>query len=215
MSAYEPERPGPGIDRRTLLARALWGTAGAAAMTTGAVALAAPAAAAGSRRSAVFDVACLFNTFTVIAAPGATDPLSDFRGSTFFVEGELYPEGTIPAGVTDYDPGSATPIGHWLCRGWFINRTNRPGESDRPDPLIVSHQEYLLERMTADDYFPVDQLTSSGLEGDNHGRTATRSVVGGAGAYHGARGTVLQHVIGQNTTGGPNFRFEFALAKRN
>lgn len=116
--------------------------------------------------------------------------------------------------MSDYDPASDTAIGHWLCRGWFVNRTGRAGETDRPEPHVITHQEYLLSRFSEDNIFPLDQLSSSGLEGDNAGRTAPRSVVGGAGAWQGATGSVLQHVIGTNTTGGPNFRFAFDLAKK-
>lgn len=203
-----------GLDRRQLLARAVWGTVGLTAATTGiSVAVGAPAAIA-STKAATYDVACLLNTFTPIVAEGATDPATDFRGTTFFVEGELYPGGAIPSGIDDFDPASIPAIGHWLCRGWFLNRSNRPGETDRPEPHVVTHQEYLFSRISDDNIFPADQLTSSGLEGDNAGRTALRSVVGGAGKWHGASGSVLQHVIGANTTGGPNFRFDFNLARK-
>lgn len=206
------------LDRRQLLGRAIWGTAaGAAAITTGVTLTASPAAAA-NEKTVTFDVACLLNTFTPILAPGADPndpnaPFTNWLGTVFFVEGDLYPAGTIPPGVSDFDPGAHTPLGHWLCRGWFINRTGRPGLADRPDPQVVTQQEYLLARFTADDYFPVDQLVSSGLEGDLAGRPSTRSVVGGAGRYHGANGSVVQHTTGGNTTGGPNFRFDFTLAK--
>lgn len=200
------------IDRRSLITRGLiWGAAGTAAAAAGSVVTASPAGAA-KRSTAVFDVACLLNTFTFIAADGATDPFTNFRGSTFVVEGDLYPAGTIPSGP-GFDPAGATPTGHWICRGWFVNRTGREGEADRPEPHVITQQEYLLQRMTGTDYFALDQLTSSGLEGDNHGRTATRSVVGGTGTFEGARGSVRQIVTGSNTTDGPNFRFEFSLAK--
>ncbi|MGH9267944.1 MAG: hypothetical protein ACRD0D_07180, partial [Acidimicrobiales bacterium] len=159
----------------------------------------------------VFDVACLLNTFTPILAEGATNPDTDFRGTTFFVEGDLYPGGAIPVGATDFDPASTPPIGHWLCRGWFINRTGRAGEQDRPEPHVVTHQEYLIGRITPGELFPADQLTSSGLEGTITSASAVRSVVGGTGTYRGATGEVLQHTVGANLTGGPNFRFEFNL----
>lgn len=206
------------LDRRQLLARAVWTTAGGAAIaTTGLAQIPRPAVAAG-KHSPSFDVACLFNTFTPILAPGADPddpdaPFTNWLGTTFFVEGDLYPAGTIPGGATDFDPEAHNAMGHWLCRGWFINRTGRSGLTDRPDPHVVTQQEYLLGKITASDYFPADQLASSGLEGDREGRPVTRSVIGGAGSYHGARGSVVQHTTGANTTGGPNFRFDFSLAK--
>jgi len=201
-------------DRRQLLARAIWGTVGLTAASTGAsLAVAAPAAA--STKTVTYDVACLLNTFTPIVAEGSTDPSSNFRGTTFFVEGELYPAGAIADGATNFDPASVPAIGHWMCRGWFINRTGRAGEADRPEPHVVTHQEYLIGRISEGNLFPVDQLSSSGLEGDNSGRSATRSVVGGAGMWQAATGSVVQHVIGTNTTTGPNFRFVFDLAKKS
>lgn len=35
-----------------------------------------------------YDVVCLLNTFTPIIADGSTDPSANFRGTTFFVEGD-------------------------------------------------------------------------------------------------------------------------------
>lgn len=201
------------LDRRKVLSRAIWGTVGLTAATTGATWAAASAAAATDPKVITYDVACLLNTFTPVLASGATDPFSDFRGTTFFVEGELYPAGTIPDGATDYDPASDTAIGHWLCRGWFINRTGRAGEADRPEPHVLTHQEYLIERISPEHLFPADQLSSSGLEGTATPQLAVRSVVGGAGRYAGAAGQVIQHTIGANTTAGPNFRFAFQLRR--
>jgi hypothetical protein len=169
-------------------------------------------AAAGSASAPVFDVACLFDTFTFIEAPGATDVLTDFYGTAFFIEGDLYPAGTIPEGIDDFDPASVDPLGHWLCRGWFINRTCRQGHPDRPEPHVITHQEYVLARITPEHLYPTDSLSSSGLEGDTVGQTITRAVVGGTGTYHGAAGSVVQHTTGSNTTEGPNFRFEFTLS---
>lgn len=197
------------FDRRQLLARTIWGSLGAAA----GLAAFPSKAEADATDSAIYDVACLFNTFTFIAAEGSTDPFSNFRGTTFFVEGDLYPNGTIPVGILDFDPSSAMPIGHWLCRGWFINRTGRPGEADRPEPHVITHQEYVIGRIAASDLFPVHQLTSSGVEGSLG--PVPRSVVGGTGSYNAAAGTVIQHTIGANVTGGPNFRFDFRLVKKS
>jgi hypothetical protein len=50
------------------------------------------------------------------------------------------------------------------------------------------------------------------LEGDTAGKSSRRSVIGGAGKYFGATGSVVQHVTGSNVTQGPNFRFAFRLA---
>jgi hypothetical protein len=203
------------IDRRQLLVRALWGSVGAA---TGLAAVPSEAEAS-DRRRVVFDVACLGNTFTVILAPGA--PESDFgftnwRGTTFVVEGELYRRGTIPVGDMNWDPASATPIGHWFCRGWFINRTGRPGEVDRPEPFCLVHQDYVIGRFAPDNPFPADQITTSGIVGSNDlTKRPMLSVVGGTGRYFAAQGAVTIHIIGFNTTGAPNFPCDFRLVKHD
>lgn len=212
--------PGDGralpTSRREILRRSLWGGAGLAVASIGAL---GPAVRAGastgpqvSRRSRgpVFDVACLGDTFRVTFAAGATSS-GDLRGSTFSVEGALYPEGTISG--TGFDPGAVAPTGHWLCRGWFLIH---PG---RPEPHVVTTQEYVLGRIGPDRLFPPDQLASSGMEGaEDERQPAIRSVIGGTGRFAGATGEVVQHGLGTNTTTlatigvpAPNFRFVFDL----
>ena len=104
-----------------------------------------------------------------------------------------------------WDSASATPIGHWFVRGWFINRTGRPGEEtaragrhhslrapDRPD--------------LPDNLFPGDQLTSSGLAfPTDHPRTALGRG-GEPGRYFAAGGEVFFANIGANLTPRPRRR---------
>lgn len=204
--------PGGPLGRRELLRQgAIWGgTAAAAALGSTAV-LASPATA-GKGHTVAYDVACLGDTFRWIAAPGTTPP-GDLRGSTFSVEGRIYPAGTI--GGTGFDPAGAGALGTWFCRGWFLIA---PG---RPEPHVLSTQEYVLGEISPTQLFPPDTLTSSGMEGSaDESQVAARAVIGGTGRYAGARGVVLQHGNGTNTTklttlGGipaPNFRFEFQLS---
>jgi hypothetical protein len=87
-----------GVDRREILARIIGGSVAAA----GGLVLAADAHAAEDQRK-VFEVAALGHTFAFSLAPGATDP-GNWRGTTFFVEGDLYRRGTIPIGVENWDP---------------------------------------------------------------------------------------------------------------
>jgi hypothetical protein len=198
------------LDRRQLLTRALFGSVGAAA---GLAALPSEAETSG-RRKVVFDLAILGHTFTTILAPGATDTdFTNLRGSTVVAEGELYRRGTIPRGAMNWDPTSATPIGHWFMRGFYINRTGRPSEEDRPQPLGIAHYEYVIGRITPDNLFPADQLTSSGLA--TPVARNLQSVMGGTGRYFGARGEVFTSVIGSNTTGAPNVSIDFRLEKRD
>jgi hypothetical protein len=195
------------LDRRKVLA----GAGGAAAL---AALWAAPTGAAkpqASRRMSAqdlrIDVACDGTTF----APFFGSSLADGpRGGSFYVEGRIFPAGTIPSGASTFDPTGPGAIGTWLCRGWFV------AYSGRELPLVVSTQEYIFGLFGPSDTVIADQLVSSGLEGGPV--TTLRSVVGGTGKYQKVRGQVLQEVIGTNKTilnvvGGnaPNFHFTFDL----
>jgi hypothetical protein len=205
------------LGRREVLRQGLlWGGMGAVAtgLATGSSrAAAASGPAVGA--SLVLDCALLGDTLRIIPAPGATPP-NNLAGSVFVVEGLTYPAGTIHG--DGFDPLSAPATGRWICRGWLINTP------DRPQPAILSTQEYLLQPITAQRLFPPDQLASSGLEQAvaiplDPSQPGIRSVIGGTGRYAGATGTVVQHFTGRNTSriaggamgNGANFRFEFQL----
>ncbi len=166
-------------------------------------------AQAQSTSKLTLDVACLGDTFRVQPTDGNAE--GDLRGNTFSVEGWIYDSGTIPN--KGFDPKSADPIGVWLCRGWFLIHAGRP------EPHVVTTQEYILGNITKAKLFPADQLVSSGMEGtDTEKEPPLRSVIGGTGRYAGASGVVLQNGNGRNTTTlrglgekAPNFRFDFRL----
>lgn len=210
-SAHESDAPG--LDRRHLLRDALIGTSIGAAATFGA---AAPAAAQTGRRvrgkKVTFDVACRGDTIRVIFHPDANPAGGDLYGSTFLVEGYLYRAGTIPAGENVKLADLGDPTGHWFCNSTFMIHPRR-GE-----PHLIGHQHYTFGVIRSGDLFPRTQLVSHGMEGTNPGTTEefVRAVTGGTGRYSGARGTILQKVIGTNDTKlaplgdlpAPNFRFE-------
>jgi len=189
---------------------------GAAVGGLGVSTLGATAAAAGGT-TLTLNVAALGDTFRLMLAPGASPP-DRHAGSVFVIEGWIYPAGTIPGG-DGFEPGSATSIGRWFCRGWFLDTPARH------QPALLTTQEYLLGEISPAHLFPPDQLVSSGLEqavpipGYDPTQPAIRSVIGGTGRYAGASGVVIQHSIGHNTTKliaglrepAPNFRFEFEL----
>lgn len=201
-----------GVERRELLRRALWGAVGVAGASVGVSAGAVTGAgnlAEASASRLVIDMACLGNTFRFVPVPG-DNMNDDLRGAPFSVEGNIYRGGTIKG--DGFDPTKVKPSGTWVCRGWFMVA---PG---RATPDVITTQEYFLSApLGGKDSFIADQLVSSGIEGRG---TPVRSVIGGTGRYAGARGEVLQHGLGTNTTdlwlGGvlgsaPNFRFEFRL----
>jgi hypothetical protein len=198
-----------GLDRRTLLKRGSL-LAGAGAASAGVAGLAAAPAAAHPKKTVRYDVACLGDTFRIILHPDANPQAGELRGSTFSVEGWIYPAGTITG--TGFDPASAESIGRWFCRGWFLINP------DRLEPHVITTQEYVFGEIRPNRLFPRNTLASSGIEGTFEEQTAIRSVIGGTGNFGGATGEVLQHPRGTNTTrivplgiDAPNFRFEFRL----
>lgn len=216
----EPTLDSLNLDRRSVLRKGLiWGSLGVAASTVGIASPASGTSARGRKRT-VFDVACLGDTFRLLAPPGATfpDPTNpskpfDARGATFWVEGAIYPANTIRQ-AQGFDPSQHEDerTGTWLCRGWFMFH------SGRPEPHVATTQEYVLGNIRKEQRFPPDTLVSSGLEGaDDEREPAIRAVVGGTGRFIDSRGVVRQHIIGTNTTvipnvgNAPNFRFRFSL----
>lgn len=208
----KPER------RRLLRAAALGGAGLAVGAAVGATAGAASAGGSSdSRKQFAIDVACLGNLARPLLLPWLTgvvdayqdrDP-GDLRGSFFWFEGWIYPEGTIAG--DGFIPTEIDRIGTWFCRGNFIV------SPDRGEPHLASVQEYYLSPMDSN---PIGSrlLVSQGLEGRNEdGWEALRAVTGGTGEYRSARGEVLQRQVSLNSTelpngnNAPNFRFEFDI----
>jgi hypothetical protein len=156
----------------------------------------------GSWKTVVIDVACDATTFALNTTRSAdTGPV---RGSSFIVNGKIYPAGTIPAG-NGFDINTPGLIGTWVCRGAFnfsiaeILAGSAPAQS--------STQNYLFSP-TAGSMAVDDSLASVGEEG---GVTTHRAVTGGTGIYRGLIGEVQQEILGVNSSGLFNFRFTFTV----
>ena len=202
------------MDRRDLLRRSLfWGSAGVAAS----LAIAAPAHAE-TEDTKVFDVAMLGDTHRLIPGPGVDD--FDLRGTTYYVDGIIYPAGTIPGGTEVFDSAAHADlaIGTWVSTGHFIWST------DRFQPHRFSIQQHIFGQITPDNLFPVNQIASQGTESSRTQDTlpSTRVITGGSGDYIGATGQITQYGLGKNTTVidvlgskqlAPNFRFHFKFLK--
>jgi hypothetical protein len=197
------------VSRRDVLTKGiLAGGVGAAAGVL-VTATGAGCARAQEQTSLTWDVACLGDTLRIQSTEGNAE--GDLTGNTFYVEGNVYREGTIDG--DGFDPAGAKAIGLWICRGFFMIH------KARPDPHVITTQEYVIGAIRSDRLFPPDTLTSSGTEGsDAEKQTPVRSVIGGTGKWAAATGVVLQHPNGKNTTTlrgvgqkAPNFRFEFTL----
>lgn len=197
------------ITRRDVLTKGvLAGGVGAAAGVL-VTATGSGCARAQEQTGLTWDVACLGDTLRIQATEGNEE--GDLSGNTFYVEGNVYEEGTIEG--DGFDPESADPIGLWVCRGFFMIT------KARTEPHVITTQEYIIGAIRKNRLFPPDTLTSSGTEGsDAEEQAPVRSVIGGTGRYAGASGVVIQNGNGKNTTTlrgvgdkAPNFRFVFTL----
>jgi hypothetical protein len=146
----------------------------------------------------VVDVAVDFNTYSQISLGDS------LRGTTFIVNGKIFPAGTITG--PGFDPNQAGSIGTWVCRG--VNTKDGaamvPGASEEIDTT----QMFLLPN-------DAKAIWTEGFEGDQ-GVTEHRAVIGGTGEFSGATGTVIQQTLmGLNNSNGPNSRFTFRLKKHD
>ena len=134
-------------------------------------------------------------------------PANPIRGTTFTVTGKIFPGGTIPAGITSFDPNQLGSIGTWVCSGVFVADA---ADIFGGEAIIAFHTNQIF--MFTDDQ---NALFTEGLEG-SVGTTTHRVVVGGTGKFQGLVGQERQQTIGLNLNGKGLFdiRFTFKL-KRN
>jgi hypothetical protein len=130
------------------------------------------------------------------------DPANPIKGTTFTVTGKIFPGGTIPAGITSFDPNQPGSIGTWVCSGVFV--------ADAADIFggkakIAFHTNQIFT-------FPDDEnaLFTEGLEG-SVGTTTHRIVVGGTGTFQGLVGQERQETIGLNLNGKGLFDLHFTF----
>jgi hypothetical protein len=131
-----------------------------------------------------------------------TDKSNPIRGTTFIVYGKVFPAGTIPSGVTAFDPNQPGSIGTWICRGVFL----------ADYAAIASGTAKLAFDTTQLFLLPDDEtmVATEGLEG-NFGVNTHRVVTGGTGMFRGVTAEELQEVIGANKTGLFDLRFTFSI----
>lgn len=193
-----------------------------------------PLAAKESPQRLSFDMAILGHTDAPNSAGRIGDPRTqdyfgiDVRGDSFYVEGLLYPAGTIPRptrptalsvfkGAPEklnneivWDFTAAQPIGHWFSRGWvLINGRKEPYrdsrgteiERARTQPHLLSEHTFVIGLLGPENLSP-PMLISSGVENGNDpdAERIVRAVTGGTGRYAHVSGEVTQARIGRNTS---------------
>lgn len=151
-----------------------------------------------------------------VAIDGATlslnnnDPASPapVRGTTFTVTGKIFPGGTIPSGITPFDPNQPGSIGTWVCSGVFVADA-ADIFSGKADLAFHTSQIFIFSDSQ-------NQLFTEGLEGAV-GVTTHRVVVGGTGKFRDVLGQQRQETIGLNLNGKGLFdlHFTFKLKKND
>jgi len=152
----------------------------------------------------------------------------DVRGDSYFVEGLLYPGGSIPSPKVPtrmsvnpnapaklnneqvWDFTGAKPIGHLFNRGWVLingqaepNRDTRGTivETTRTAPHLNSTHNFVLGMLGPGSLSP-PMLVTAGVENGNDpdDEMVVRAVTGGTGPFRFANGQVRQQRIGRNST---------------
>lgn len=208
-------------------------TAGAAASAVEGAALPLTRGRSG-RMKLVLEVAVLGHTDAPTDTGRIGDPKSqdyfniDTRGGSYYVEGLVYPAGTIPVpreptplsvfreapprlnNQVVWDFTGARPVGHWLNRGWVMINGNRTPyrdskgtviETARTEPHMLSEHTFVLGVLGPTNISP-ELLITSGLENGNNPdeETMVRAVIGGTRRFAHASGEVVVTRIGRNTS---------------
>jgi hypothetical protein len=187
----DPVAGAAGPSRRSILRGLALASVALGAGAAGAVGTRTFGGAQVRKKKVSLEVACLGELWREATKANPADD-ADFRTS-FGIEGWIYPPGTIKG--DGFIPRQDGSIGRWFCRGFILI------DAARSEPHGSTTQDLYFGSITPDALFPPDMLTSSGLEGTGDRRQrSTRAVIGGAGEYFGATGTVTQQVIATNTS---------------
>jgi hypothetical protein len=156
----------------------------------------------GHRSQLNVDVAVNGLSFRPILAGPLTADGHPPKGTTFIVNGVIYPAGTfVKHGASSGVLADGSPefpdlvIGTWTCRGWFavdlLNTTTG---------AYVATTQYFdfRERLGREAYF------TEGFEPADIGNPLLRTIVDGIGRLANVRGQHVQTVVGFNPTMAPN-----------
>jgi hypothetical protein len=168
-------------------------------------AMAQPKPADAAWKTIVIDVACDANTMRMVGVDGDGLPV---RGTTFIVDGKIYPANTIPLG-DGFDIATPGDMGTWHCRGTFNFDWSEILAGK--EPHVATIQQYHFG--SPGDFLAPDSLRSEGMEGVHAAPHSSRVVYGGIGKFRGVIGEVKQETLGLNSTGLFNYRFTFKVRR--
>jgi hypothetical protein len=151
------------------------------------------------------DVAVSGVTFRpILAGPPTADGLPP-KGTTFIINGLIYPAGTFARrGLTVGILPDGSPefpelvIGTWTCRGWFSE-----------DLLLTTTGAYVATTQIFDLRLPLgrEAFFTEGFEPADVDNPLRRVILGGTAQFKHARGQHVQTVVGFNATNSPNYTF--------
>lgn len=132
-----------------------------------------------------------------------TDSPAVPRGTTFILNGKIFPGNSLPSGTASNSPDDPGSIGDFYCRGTL--------NFDLAD-ILAGAPGSELEVVTTQ-FFQFNDgrgLTTEGLEG---GVPTVRAITGGTDSFSGASGEMHVERIGTNATGDFNIRCTFKIKK--
>jgi hypothetical protein len=156
------------------------------------------------QRTFTVDVAVNHATFAIIPSAGlvlAPEPTGPNRGTTFVVDGTIFPGGTLATGAGIGDPNQPG-IGRWTCKGVFTS------DLGTEDIGFNSTQMFMFDGDS-------DAIWTEGFEAGlgKIGVVTHRAILGGTGRFQGVSGEAIQEALGTNITGTPNVRLTFRILK--
>ena len=164
----------------------------------------AAAAQAKSTKTFTVEVACDAGTagfnFSTSIDNGPFGP----RGTIVIVNGNIYPEDSLPSDGTEFDPTDPNKIGTWRCQFASLGGIDLP---------LVGAVTYYFQLAPTGYDSEESMIMVQGLNSHTPVGAVDRvlAVVGGTGRFSGATGEVLEEVVGGNSSGCFNLRFHFRI----
>lgn len=140
----------------------------------------------------------------------AQNPNAFSPGDTFIQDANIYPEGTIPNGKTDFDPDTPGAIGKYRVRGTFTTDLANFERADRKDSSAAPDLAFATEMFSLGNNRGII-LTDGTLP--NAFFSARRVVLGGTGSFLKIVGEVNEQNIGENKLGFCNLRVTFKVRR--
>lgn len=137
------------------------------------------------------------------------NPLAFSEGDTFFQDGAIYPENTIPPGSNTFDLSTPGAIGTYKVRGTWITDLAHFDLAVAHDASAPAEMAFATEILTFDS--DGSAIMTDGMY-PNAYFSGRRVVLGGTGRFRGVVGEVEAENIGE-TAYGCNFRLKFKIRR--